>query len=246
MSAINVAVSFKEAALKPVADALAVKLNLPIADRNNFDYLLIVSDDGLSLQSLKEKFNPIKIDFSSGKSNFRQKFSGKKQLLSRAMGLHRASPKTILDATTGMGTDSYVLATLGCMVHACERSPIISALLEDALDRARANGDSTTQRINLCCGNAIEFMSQLDVDLIYLDPMFPVSGKSALNKKEMRVLSDIVGADQDAKVLFEHAMQHAKERVVCKRPVSAPPISDYPTSLVLKGSSIRFDIYLKS
>ncbi len=48
-------------------------------------------------------------------------------------------------------------------------------------------------------------------DTIYLDPMYPHSGKSALNKLEMRIIRKLVGDDTDAALLLEIALQHAKK-----------------------------------
>ena len=42
-----------------------------------------------------------------------------------------------IDATAGLGQDSFLLAAAGFTVHMYEQDPIIAALLEDALDRAK-------------------------------------------------------------------------------------------------------------
>ena len=41
--------------------------------------------------------------------------------------------------------------------------------------------------------------------VIYLDPMFPHSGKSAQVKKEMAIFRDLVGSDPDADPLLAKA-----------------------------------------
>jgi 16S rRNA (guanine1516-N2)-methyltransferase len=45
----------------------------------------------------------------------------------------------VLDATAGLGKDAFVLASLGCQMTLIERQPLIAALLEDGLARARAD-----------------------------------------------------------------------------------------------------------
>jgi len=83
--------------------------------------------------------------------------------------------------------------------------------------------------------------------LIYVDPMFPHTDKSALVKKEMRVFRDVVGDDQDSAALLNAALQRAEYRVVVKRPRKAPAIVGQAPSYQLNGKSSRYDIYtLKS
>jgi 16S rRNA (guanine1516-N2)-methyltransferase len=81
--------------------------------------------------------------------------------------------------------------------------------------------------------------------VIYLDPMFPPRQKSALVKKEMRVLHDLVGADTDAEQLFDAARATSIRRIVVKRPRIAPALSRVPASHNFCGKSNRFDVYLR-
>lgn len=81
-------------------------------------------------------------------------------------------------------------------------------------------------------------------DVIYFDPMFPERNKSALVKKEMRILKEVVGDDLDADEIFRLALTKAKKRVVIKRPKGAPHLNNQEPSLIYKGKSSRFDVYL--
>lgn len=83
-------------------------------------------------------------------------------------------------------------------------------------------------------------------EVIYLDPMYPDEGrsKSALPKKEMQIFKKLVGADQDAMVVFDLALKVAKRRVIVKRPNYATSISRLEPSHVFKGKTARFDMYL--
>jgi 16S rRNA (guanine1516-N2)-methyltransferase len=78
---------------------------------------------------------------------------------------------------------------------------------------------------------------------VYLDPMFPVSGKSALVKKEMRLFHSLVGLDEDSGALLELALQRARHRVVVKRPPKAPYLGERKPQLSIAGKAVRFDIY---
>ena len=80
-------------------------------------------------------------------------------------------------------------------------------------------------------------------DVIYLDPMFPERMKSALVKKEMRILHRLVGEDVDADQLLAIALKRARKRVVVKRPRLAPTLINVSPSFCVKGESIRYDVY---
>ena len=149
-----------------------------------------------------------------------------------------------------MGRDAFVLAQLGCALTLIERQPLIAALLEDGLARARADGEvgSIVAQMRLVCGNAIELMGRWSDDppqVIYLDPMFPHRDKSAQVKKEMRLFRPLAGDDDDAPQLLAAALALATHRVVVKRPRKAPSIAGPLPGYALEGKSSRFDIYPK-
>jgi 16S rRNA (guanine1516-N2)-methyltransferase len=79
---------------------------------------------------------------------------------------------------------------------------------------------------------------------VYFDPMYPHSGKTALNKIEMRVIRDLVGEDDDSYETLLLALEHAAKRVVVNRPKGEEFVGNIkPThSTAMKNS--RFDVYL--
>ena len=79
--------------------------------------------------------------------------------------------------------------------------------------------------------------------MIYLDPMYPASNKSALNKKSMRILRQLVGNDDDAATLLDISLLRAKYRVVVKRPRHATTLNEQEPDIVYRGKSSRFDVY---
>lgn len=159
--------------------------------------------------------------------------------------------KTVVDATTGWAQDSLHLFRMGYSVTCIERSPVMQVLLTDALQHL-AQLD-WVQRLQLdvpqlLCGDAITLLSSLETppECIYLDPMFPPKRKkSALAKKSMHILHDILGEDGDKQRLFEAAMQATSKRVVVKSPDYAEPLGGKP-SAAYAGKLLRFDVYLKS
>jgi len=226
---------------------------LPCAD---FPYVLAYNADHrparLELRATSvDAPGPVYADFVAGSLGFRARHGSRnKEPLARAVGLKGANIPTVLDVTAGLGRDAFVLATLGCHVCLVERSPIIAALLRDGIARALADPDTgaAAQRMQLQVGDAAAVMRQLAEherpDAIYLDPMYPQRGKSALVKKEMRVLRALVGEDLDAPQVLEAALRAARKRVVVKRPRLAASLPGIAPSHTLLGSTTRFDIYL--
>ena len=75
--------------------------------------------------------------------------------------------------------------------------------------------------------------------------MFPQKEKSALVKKEMRMLQDVVGQDTDADELLNLARSIATQRVVVKRPAYAKFLAGVTPHTSIKTKKHRFDIYLR-
>jgi len=80
-------------------------------------------------------------------------------------------------------------------------------------------------------------------DVVYLDPMYPHRRKSALAKKEMQLLRQLVGDDEDASELLLAALASAKQRVVVKRPRLAPVLVGSAPGFQITAPNTRFDIY---
>lgn len=215
-------------------------------------YQLIQINDRLSLKTdEKDLLGPVYVDFLEGALAHRKKYGGgKNQLIAKAVGVKPKVKLSVLDVTAGLGRDAFVLATLGCDVVMCERSSIIHALLEDGLKRASHEAWFQQLNLTLIHADAIFYLSALDKnnypDVIYIDPMFPEKIKSALVKKEMRVLRKVVGDDVDSEKLFNVALSIAKKRVVVKRAKLAPTLTDKKPDVVYKGKSSRFDVYLQA
>ncbi len=203
-------------------------------------------DDKLSLVIEGSSLKPLTIDFLGGKSRHRREYGGGRgQLIAKAVGLKKLVHPTVLDLTAGMGQDAYVLACLGCHVTMIERSPLIAALLEDALKRLFADPASQDLALQLVQDNALQYLKNLayQPDVIYLDPMYPDSKNSALPKKEMRVLRELVGDDADAQAVCEFALHKAAQRVVVKRPRLGERLIAREPDIVFLGKSSRFDVY---
>jgi len=215
-------------------------------------FRLVHTADRLELHVERRRgWKPIFVDFVRGPTAYRRLTSrGGRELLARAFG-PKKSHKTVLDATAGLGRDAFLMAFLGYEVTAVERSPVLAELVWDGLLRAKSSGQSALvraiSRLTLLNADACDVLSKLGIserpDVVYLDPMYPTRGATALVKKEMRILRELVGDDEDAGKLFEIARQKARKRIVVKRHRYAPPLGEAP-QCVHRGARIRFDVYL--
>lgn len=235
---------------------LAAQTNLPLVSLEHTDIklLLVQTNSRLELrQTGKGAPGPVFADFVGGKARYRRSQGiGIRQPIARAAGLKPGSLPRIIDATAGLGQDALILATLGCEVTLVERSPIVAALLSDAMERALAATEtaSIVTRMELVRADAADYLVALvesqRPDVIYLDPMFPSRNKSALVKKEMRLFQQLSGTKDSADDLLPIARQVAGRRVVVKRPAKAPWLGDIKPSMVIHSPKMRYDVYLRS
>ncbi len=132
---------------------------------------------------------------------------------------------------------------------ACERHPIIHALLADALVRVRDRLPDVAERITLLCCDSHDPLKTLaqvpDNDrpeVVTLDPMFPTGRKTA-ERKALAVLRLLAGDDPDAETLLHAACKVALKRVVVKRPSKADPLAGMSPAVSHHGRGFRFDVY---
>ncbi len=235
---------------------LAEKMNIPLVrmDDPEVPLLLVQTRERLELrQTAKGAPGPVYADFVNGKSaRRRQEGIGRKQPIAKAVGIKPDKLPNVIDATAGLGQDALILATLGCHVTLIERSPIVAALLADALQRALVDAETRpfAARMQLIQTNAGDYLTSLHKskrpDVVYLDPMFPSHSKSALVKKEMRLFRKLPGTSDAADNLLPIARQVALRRVVVKRPAKAPWLADIKPSMSIHSSRMRFDVYLST
>jgi len=173
---------------------------------------------------------------------------GRGQALPKAAGFMSGNTPSIVDATAGLGRDAFLLASLGGHVTLVERSPKVHALLKDGLARARAAGPevaAVVARMTLLYGDAKDLLSGLKADVVIVDPMHPPRKKTALVKKEMRLLRQLVGTDPDALELMQAALACARKRVVLKWPLYADAIEGLlePSHQII-GKTMRYDVFM--
>lgn len=247
-NSLNIGVAYATSAQLATAQKLAQHLALPLSVlQDDFEYLLTVTEQGLELRPCyKGAPGALFVDFLAGKNAFRsQEHNLKTEMLYRAVQIKHHPQLTIIDATAGLGRDAFLLARLGHTVTLIERSPIVSALLSDGLARLKLAMPEIL--MNLIQLDAVDYLQQLPTtaypDIIYLDPMFPPRTKSALVKKDMQLLQQLVGHGGNNEALFSKAQKIAKHRVIVKRPRLSPHLGNHLPTYSLEGKASRFDIY---
>lgn len=239
----------------PLFQQLAERLSVPLRNAGAADFrpteafFLSWRDGCLKLldnELLKADGLTVEIEPRAGEQ--RSWPAPKQGPLAQALG---RKTKTVIDATTGWGQDALHIFRMGYELTCLERSPVMAELLADGFKRLTEL--DWMQRLDLLPpaliqGNAITVLANLgsQPDCIYLDPMFPPKRKkSALAKKSMRVLRDLLGDDEDKEQLFEAAFKAAGKRVVVKSPDYAEPLGGKPNES-FRGKLLRYDVYLKS
>ena len=249
----KVAVSHTAPELADKARGLAAQLGLPLYNPAETapDLLLTLTPARLELrQTTKGAEGPLFVDFLGGPIEYRRRqTTSRKEAIARAVGLKGGASLVVLDLTAGLGRDSFILASLGCTVRMVERSPMVAALLADGIERASQEPTlaGIMARLSLITGESMEILRTWQgerPEVICIDPMYPHRGKSALVKKEMRLIRLLVGDDEDSDGLLAAALSVAGRRVVVKRPRLAPALAGPAPNFAIGGKNSRFDVYL--
>jgi len=190
-----------------------------------------------------------RVDFAGGAVGYRFRRGGERgHPLVRAAGIKKDRSPSIVDATAGLGRDAFLLASAGAAVTLIERSAEVHTLLQDALARAAAESAELAGvigRMTLIHGDAKDLLPELKPEIVMIDPMHPPRRNTALVKQEMRQLSAIVGADEDAHELMRVALAAARERVVLKWPLRAAPLLEAPKpSHQFAGKTVRYEVFM--
>ena len=189
------------------------------------------------------------VDFVGGAVAHRFRFGGGRgQALPKAIGMKSGNTPRVVDATAGLGRDAFLLASLGSEVTLIERSDEMHRLLAEGMERARLAGGEVAEviaRMALLHGDAKVLLKDMSPDVVLVDPMHPPRKNSALVKKEMRQIREIVGTDQDSTDLMRVALECARKRVVLKWPQKADPMEGIRApSHQITGKSTRYDVFM--
>lgn len=202
---------------------------------------LIGTAEGLALSDGK---NTVCGDFSRLLPRIRRgNLSGER--LVRAVKLKGVERPLVVDATAGLGEDSFLLAAAGCRVLLYEKDPVIAALLRDAWERAKRDPETSeiAERMTVIEGDSVAALPTLDPppDVVLLDPMFPERRKTALVKKKFQLIHQLERPCENERELLDAAFAAKPKRIVIKRPAKGPCLAGVKPSYSLDGSAVRFD-----
>lgn len=228
------------------AEALAKKLNVVIAetkeDAEKANLLLVYNENGLSLVGNEMILQG---DFSDMKRRIRTENLRGEMLVKAAKRKDGKSNPTAIDATAGLGEDSFLLAAAGFTVELYEYNPIIAALLQDALERGKEDPEirEIIGRMTLREENSCEALENRSVppDVILLDPMFPSRRKSGLIKKKFQLLQQLEHPCDNEEALVHAAIKAHPRKIIIKRPLKGPYLAGIKPSYSLSGKAIRYD-----
>lgn len=222
------------------AKAIADKVNAPLTLEPGDNLTLLVDGEGVTLTGYGLSFRG---DFQG---MLRRITNGRlaHEMIARVAKTKVDNPVAI-DATAGMGEDSILLAACGYQVIMFEQNPVIATLLKDALERAHNHPElkEIVSRMHLIEGNSIELMPKLEeqVDLIFLDPMFPARQKSGLINKKLQLIQKLEQPCFEEEELLNAALEKKPGKIVIKRPLKGANLAERKPSYTIKGKAIRYD-----
>lgn len=200
---------------------------------------LVLTDGQLSLMA----------DFSALKNRILPHKLGGEMLIKAA----KQDGGLAIDATAGLGEDSFLLAAAGFKVLMIEKNPVIAELLRDALERGLKDEDlfPIVSRMSLMEGDSKEILKDRGTaplpgrpSLIYLDPMFPGRTKSGLIKKKFQLLQQLELPEENPEELFFSARSANPAKIIVKRPAKEAPITNsIKPTYTIPGNVIRYDCY---
>ena len=205
----------------------------------------IFKQNGLNFIFNSDNSKSLHVDFLKGSMGWRLKRSDHEKLLKKTLGRNNG-PLSIFDGTAGLLSDTLIFLALGHRVIACEQSKILFLLISDALKRAK-DQLPFIENLKLLNGNSSEcYKDHKNVDVIYLDPMYPEPKKNVLRSGNIALIKDILQIemikDHGDNIFFEFKENDYK-KIVLKRPIKSD-LLDNKFNYQIKGKSTRFDVYI--
>lgn len=232
---------------KLFAEQLAQKIGTNSSSKIEFLELphLVLSESGLSFFHPKARSSKkFQIDFDSGTTGWRVKRANHEKLIKKALGKSEA-PLNILDCTAGLLQDTLLFLGLGHQVTALEQSRILFHLLQDGIKRS--SDQSIFLKLDLIHTNACSYAAMAKgFDVIYFDPMYPPSKKTALSSGQLEYIAKILeieSINNDPKQDFEVLQLIPAKKMIVKRPIKAEPFASQ-INYQVSGKTTRFDVYI--
>ncbi len=180
----------------------------------------------------------------------------------------------ILDATCGMGVDSFLMFAQGHDVFGIEQNLLVYSMLKDGYDRFKLFCKSFSHLIQFCLEgslviknensneyvhnylrlkeHALNNIQYPNFDVVYLDPMFNIRNKNrALPNKKIQFLIKILLQTQpddspliSQKELCQNSYLIANKLIIKMNNNSLKILDKKPTYRIGSGKSCYFDVFL--
>lgn len=217
------------------------------SENSDLGFCLSEKKGRIGVLTLDEKALFLNIDFNSGELRRRRKFlTPKKEPLLKAIGKLNQD-EFIVDGTAGLGRESFLLMSYGYNVRAVEQSAYLWILQQEALRNIveDKNIPPEKQRLHFFCGDSTELIAKENWSpaILYLDPMFPASKKTAQVKKPMQVLQKMELKNVAPEELLKKALTLKVGKIVFKRPKDAPILDTVACREYYENDTVRFEIY---
>ena len=220
------------------ARELSKKYNISLLDSKSAETYLFLDDQSI----LHSGSNKLENSFTSGKFSTRISQYQGENLLKKAIGWQSKTQKHILDATGGLGHDSFILALLGQKITLLEKNKGLCILIEEALHNLPnlPYFKNAKNNISIINSDSRAFLSSAEnFDVIYIDPMFN-SKKKLKRTKQMEFLDNYLNEYDDPSAEF---YESNFKRLVIKKELRATSSIKDCSALSFRGSSVRYDIY---
>ncbi|GAB4014760.1 MAG: hypothetical protein Fur0010_13150 [Bdellovibrio sp.] len=224
-----------------ITEAMERMLDVHWAVSNVSDLSQIPVEGGLYFDGVELSFvwpmrnvHPIKFELRNWYERISKNPQAPSDLL-RAVGKKLTH---VVDATCGTGRDALLLVGKGHQVESYELNPIVYLLLLDSYQHLQ---EEVKAAWKISYG---DFQNrQGEIDVLYYDPMFDRSQKSALPRKEME-LFHLLGDAPDQATTEKHIeyFKSKVKRLVVKKDLKGKAL-DLPLTAQYKGKSIRFDLH---
>ena len=135
--------------------------------------------------------NFLHVDFLSGPMGWRLKRTEHETSLKKAIGKNKEDI-TIFDGTAGLLSDTIIFLALGHKVIACEQSKIIFLLVNDAIERAKTELPFLENLVLLNGKSETQYKETQNIDIVYLDPMYPEPSKKVLRSGDISTINHIL------------------------------------------------------
>ena len=164
-------------------------------------------------------------------------------MIKKAISFEVNKPKKILDATAGFGRDGFIFALLGQEVTMVDENKGMCIMIESALNRLpdKSYYNDAKSRVKVMYGDSTKLkLNSEGFDIIYLDPMFSTYSKS-MSKKELTFLKTYIDQKHDLVNIF---LNQNYKRLVVKREKKYQPHAFEEASIIYKGKSINFHVFI--